>query len=143
MKSWLALFLATAITGCAPPGQREHTQIMDAIEHRVQLPPGAAPLAEYARAYAYAPGGRVIAHYFQPDGHFLAEPCNGAKRHGPGNGQIAMLCPPPDGMESGERRWYEDYKMLPDATDGGCDLIDFEFDSQTMIVRDIRCHGEG
>ncbi len=114
---------------------------MDTVERQISLPRGSLPLRAYARAYAPLSKDRVSALYFRPMTEFTS--CREAKDGGPTNGQIVLLCPPPDGIRAGERRWLNDSLLLPSVSDGGCAFIDVEFDTRAKRVVLARCHGEG
>lgn len=133
---------ALAISSCAAADDPGHEQIMDRIEAKLRLPAGASPLGAYARTYAYAADGKVVGNYFVPMASSPADAfCQGAKRYGRDNGQIALACPPPDGMAAGQRRWYAKPGMLPQVDDGGCAFVDIEFDPKTSAVLSAECHG--
>ena len=139
LKSQLALAVTLVIVGCASTDERRHTNLMNNIEKEIQLPPGAAKISQYARAYKFDSHDRITAFYFIPqnvDGF-----CQGAKRGGRTNGQIALACPPPDGMKAGERRWFDNDVYLPEVNDGGCNYIDVEYDLKTNAVTYAQCHG--
>jgi hypothetical protein len=51
------------LVGCSPPEQNKQSSIMDEVERDVKLPPGAAPLSQYKRYYAYDTNGNVLAEY--------------------------------------------------------------------------------
>lgn len=115
---------------------------MDTIEQGIKLPIGAEQLPRYARAYKFTSPDRVSAFYFIPDDSFDGEFCTVARSGGRTNGQIALLCPPPDGMEPGERRWFRDDVDLPDVLDGGCSYITVEYDVQRKAITSASCNGE-
>jgi hypothetical protein len=54
---------ALLVTGCSPSEDAEHAAIMDKVERQVKLPPGAAPLSQYERYYAYSTNWDVLAEY--------------------------------------------------------------------------------
>jgi len=134
------LLLAVALNGCTQRSER--IMLMDEIESAVRLPMHALPLNRYARAYATAPNRRVAAVYFvpsPPNGDF----CATALAREKDGAQTALFCPPPKGMKPGERRWFENYKFLPSASDGGCAWIDIQFSLDTRAVEKAACHGDG
>jgi len=142
MKPYLPFSAILLIVGCTSPEQRRQTEIMDAIEHDVQIPFDARPLTQFARTYKYASSTRVVAFYFiphdEPDEWF----CKGAKEGGPTNGQVLLGCRPPDGMKAGERRWLSDDVCLPYVNDGGCNYVDIEYDLRSQSVIRADCNGE-
>lgn len=114
---------------------------MDAIESQVRLPPGAAPLDAYARAYALAPADRVVAFYFTPMDQLIDEECQAIKAAAPASRQqIVLLCPPPEGMRAGERRWFGGNR-LPVVEDGRCSFLNIEFDLARQVVTSAECNG--
>lgn len=141
MARLLFAVLLLCVGGCSPHVRSEQTVIMDMIERQISLPKGARPLKTYARAYAPSSNERVSALYFRPDASLSS--CAGAKAGGPTNGQIALLCPPPDGFKAGERRWLTNSRLLPSVSDGGCAFIDVEFDIPSTKIISAQCHGSG
>ena len=141
MIRFLAPALLLAAEGCTPHIRPEQTAIMDLVERQITLPRGAKPLTAYARAYAETSKDRVSALYFCPDAEFSS--CRGAKAGGPSNGQIVLLCPPPEGMQAGERRWLDNSQSLPSVSDGGCAYVDVEFNIPAKKVVLAQCHGDG
>ena len=115
---------------------------MDTVERQVRLPTGAVALERYARAYAFGPNDRVAAYYFLPDERRDVSDCRGAQAGGALNaGQIALICPPPIGMEPGERRWCATERHLPVVYDGGCSYIEVEFDMRRDSIVRVECNG--
>lgn len=137
-----------ATTGCGS-AQEPHEDdlnspnagLMDAVEKRVELPAGSKPLDRYARAYKFASEHRISATYFIPHTRFIDDACQAAKSGGSKNGQILMLCPPPDGMKAGERRWFDRETFLPAQSDGGCSFIEIEYSVTSDTVISTRCNG--
>lgn len=142
MKRHFILLSALLAAGCGSAEQRRHAKLMDAVEQSLKLPNGAEQLPLYARAYKFASPSRVVASYFIPDGSFDGGFCAEAKSGGRTNGQIALLCPPPDGMKAGERRWFADDVYLPDILDGGCSYIAIEYDVHRKAIISANCNGE-
>lgn len=141
MKPHTALFAILCFSACSSPEERRQAAIMDSIEQQVKLSADAEPIERYARTYAFKSRDRVSAVYFLPD---LAndEACRVAKGYGPKSaGAVARLCPPPDGMKAGERRWFRDADSLPLISDGGCQNIDVEFDLNAGSVIFAHCQG--
>lgn len=143
MKSILILASAIFTAACTSPETQRRTELMNEIENEVKLPPGSGIIDGFARAYKFASSDRVVAFYFVPDGGHDRWFCEGAKKGGRTNGQIALACPPPEGMKAGERRWFGDDVYLPDVCDGGCNYIDVEYDVGSRKVISARCHGVG
>jgi hypothetical protein len=126
----LALFLAI---GCAqapaqnnqdapqaanPPNTEAQAreELMARIEREVRLPEGAAPLASYARFYAWQERGdgirKVIAVYL------------GVGERTPG------------------RRWVTESEF-PLILDGGCGLVTLSYDAAAQRIEHVTCNGEG
>ncbi|NML08267.1 hypothetical protein [Sphingomonas sp. G-3-2-10] len=139
MRIWLWPLVAAILNGCAPSAIPARAALIDEIEKNVRLPPDASPLSHYARAYAYAPNRRVRAVYFQPDEPY-PEFCKMALEHEQEGAQVSLFCPPPKGMSAGERRWFDNYRFLPSAKDGGCSWITVELDLNTRTIQ-VRCNG--
>ena len=141
MKFRATVVVAFFLSGCSSNEQRNREAMMDDIERQIELPAGARHLENYARAYRESAPNRVSAIYFtplKPDPDF----CRGARSGGADNaGQIALSCPPPDGMNQGERRWFPGKQALPDVLDGGCNYIDVEFNVGSRRIISAECHG--
>ena len=149
MKRFAILMVVLTTNGCGsaqePYGSDQNSTnagLMDTIETRVELPAGSKPLDRYARAYKFTSQHRASATYFIPDTRFRDASCQAAKAGGSRNGQILMLCPPPDGMEAGERRWFDHRTYLPAQSDGGCSFIEIEYSITSDTVISTRCNGE-
>jgi hypothetical protein len=112
---------------------------MDQIEHDVTLPTGAHPLSNYARYYAFA-GGGVHAVYVIPwDDKAMSadngcEERNGTTKHG-FNCQISL-----NPLKAGERRWLADSRDLPIEFEGGCDVIELDFNVHKRRISNVACH---
>lgn len=143
VKVHLVFSALLCIAGCTPPEERQQVELMDAIEKAIRLPPDAGTLARFARVYKFASSDRVIGFYFVPDDEPDEQFCQDTKMGGRTNGQIALACPPPEGMTADERRWFANDVHLPRVSDGGCYYIDVEYDLKRNVVTSARCHGEG
>jgi hypothetical protein len=141
LKCYLTVSAALFVVACASPEERRRAEIMNAIEKEIQLPQGAGEMTRYARTYKFASPDRVIGFYFVPDKDYDDWFCQGAKKGGATNGQIALACPPPDGIAAGERRWFDADVHMPAVSDGGCNYVDVEYDMKTNRVTSARCHG--
>ena len=90
-------------------------ELMERIEREVRLPEGAAPLASYARYYAWQERGdgirKVIAVYL------------GVGERTPG------------------RRWVTENEF-PLILDGGCGLISLSYDAAARRIEHVTCNGE-
>ncbi|MEO5493350.1 MAG: hypothetical protein ABIR08_04905 [Sphingomonas sp.] len=140
VKSYFIGLAVLCTAGSAPPKQPLHTALMIKIESKMRLPAGSGTIDRFARAYKFASPTRVIALYFVPDDGKGKSFCSEAKKGG-SKGEIALFCPPPDGMKVGERRWFSDNASLPVVFDGGCSYVDVEYDLKAETVIFSKCHG--
>jgi hypothetical protein len=127
-----------------PPAGTEDRQQADqmrVIEQNIELPAGSEALDRYARVYKSGRSNHIEAVFFIPSENTLDGSCRSSKSYGPSNGQILMLCPPPDGMTAGESRWLSDGVHLPDKSDGGCSLIQIEYSIALNEVISAICNG--
>lgn len=141
IRASILLSLAWA-SGCHPVEQNSRANLAQTIEQNIELPAGSEPLESYARVYKDAGQDRISAVYFIPSNTFIDEVCQSAKSGGPSNGQIAMLCPPPDGVRAGKRRWVDDDVSLPIQLDGGCSYVAIEYSVARDTATSARCNGE-
>lgn len=139
IRAFIFLILMVA-SGCNPVDQTTHADLVQTIEQSIELPAGSEPLESYARVYKSVGRDRISAVYFIPDRMFIDEICQSAKSSGPTNGQLAMLCPPPDGMRAGESRWVGDDVHLPVQSDGGCSYIEIEYSIARKAITSARCN---
>lgn len=139
MTRFIIPVLLLSLSGCSPHVSPEQNAIMDTIERQISLPQGSSPLGSYARVYAPSSEDRVSAVYFRPNASFPS--CSEARAGGPTNGQVALLCPPPDGIKAGERRWLTNSELFPVVCDAGCSFVDVEFDVRSKKVISARCQG--
>ncbi|HET6942938.1 MAG TPA: hypothetical protein VFH89_12320 [Sphingomicrobium sp.] len=93
---------------------------MDQIEKQVRLPISTRPLTEYARYYTSERNGRGFAIYTT-----FREP------------KFDTL-----NLEMGKRRWVSDPGRMPSISDGGCGVIEIEFNSSTGMVERTECNGK-
>lgn len=100
-----------------PPGTEAQAreELMDRIERQVRLPEGAAPLASYARYYAWQDRGdgyrKVIGVYL------------GVGERTPG------------------RRWVTENEF-PLILDGGCGMVTLSYDVAAQRIEHVTCNGE-
>lgn len=106
---------APAAPAASPATDAGQQAIMDRIEREIRLPEGAAPLATYARFYAWQERGdgvrKVIAVYL------------GVGERTPG------------------RRWVTESEF-PLVLDGGCGLITLSYDVAAQRIEHVTCNGE-
>ncbi len=92
---------------------------MDQIERTVRLPEGTKPLAEYARYYTFGKSGRIQAIYttvLEPDYDTL-------------------------NLSAGKRRWVSDPGHMPGISDGGCDVVEIDFNAAKGTIEHVACNG--
>jgi len=58
------IILAFGLVACSSAAERRHSQLMQQVEEKVQLPKGAERLEHYARYYA-EDGHRIVAAYIK------------------------------------------------------------------------------
>lgn len=129
------LLLPLALFGCADRPAPE--ALMQEIERALILPQGAAPLARYGRNYAYANDGHVLGVYvFPPTPTLTAANCAvlldfGSRRCTATEYEAARERERrtiAEQAKAGERRWLDDRKLLPVVAEGGCAVIEIEYD---------------
>lgn len=140
MKWSIAITLTFGLAGCGEHSRE--TKVISAIEREIRLPVGTQPIHAYSRVYAYAPENKVVAIYLIPSNpdQRLCDEEKEIERKEKSEG-ASRFCPPPEGLIAGEKRWIEDYKMLPGAHDGGCDYIDVQYDLNSKNFLQVACHG--
>jgi hypothetical protein len=143
----LALLLLVAVDS----QDEQRVAVMDQIEATIALPPRAHPLSDYARYYAFAGPNKVRAVYLIPfppmnpeatcsisDGKGDRE-CTAAeirRMHREDAKRIRSQLP------AGGRIWFNNSHGLPLIMDGGCSVLDLEYDLASKHVL-VACHGVG
>jgi hypothetical protein len=130
----------------APPPraeQRRQARLMDEIEAKLRLPPGAQPLGHYARFYAFDAPGKVIAVYVVPEPRDPpGEKCEEVTVDGKSR---PVACPPPHawppGVAAGRRRWVRNRREMPWIMDGGCLQISVTYDLKSGKIERATCNG--
>lgn len=113
------LVLSTfSLAACSSAAERQHIELMEQVETRVQLPKGSERLDQYARYYA-TNGNRVVATYIT-----LVDPKNRYYN-----------------LPMGQRRWLDDYRNLPAVSDGGCSIVNVVYDPKAPSVPEAFCNG--
>ncbi|WP_126665465.1 hypothetical protein [Croceibacterium ferulae] len=116
---------------------------MSRLEENVRLPEGASKLSEYARYYADAGRGEIVAAYLIPFEHELA-PGEGCEEMMKDFSSREVPCPDqksPWSMPAGQRRWLDDRLDLPVVSDGGCIYVEIIFDKATAAMKRAECNG--
>ena len=124
--------------------EREQDALMSRLEHNLQLPEGASDLREYARYYANAGNGQIVAIYLIPFDHEIA-PDEACEEVSADFSTREVPCPdlqPASAMPAGQRRWLNDRRDLPWINDGGCAQVEVIFDKETSAVKRAECNGE-
>lgn len=149
---YLPIVLLIGAANSERPSDEE--AVMRTIESAVQLPDDAKALEYYSRNYALRPDGKVIAVYVRPhlmearDSDYNCEvmledfgsrPCTEVEKGGALARDQAMA---ERFGQSGQSRWLEDYRDLPNISDGGCDLIEIIFDPQSQMIESTQCNGD-
>ena len=139
-----AAALAILLGGCSSAVERDPDELMGRIEHNLRLPEGASHLDEYARYYADAGNGEIVAVYLIPFGNEMG-PDEACEEISEDFSTREVPCPerlPAQTMRAGERRWLADQRDLPWINDGGCAQIEVTFDKAKSVVKRIECNGE-
>lgn len=141
-------FIASLVVqGCLQTPASNADKLFDEIEGQVQMPKKARDLAEYARYYAPSRGGKVQGVYLLP----FPEPTVGLDQgcaEITGNSALRDVpCPPAPAqsevLKAGQRRWVSNERNLPLINDGGCRVINVQFDLKTRKVEEVTCNGIG
>ena len=108
----LLLFVASA---CSQSPDGGHIALMDAIDRRLVMPPNGHPLHEYARYYARRQDGKIAIF-------------------------LTAYVDMPSTPKAGERQWI-DVRLMPEASDGRCDIINAVYDPSADRVDQMECNG--
>lgn len=112
MNGLISALLAVSLgTGPTPS---EIQALMDRIEARISMPPGASPLALYERYYAWEAREDGVRKVF------------GTYVRGHGSG----------------RHWVNQNE-LPLVMDGGCGIVTLTYDVDADRVERVECNGDG
>ena len=117
---------------------------MSRLEENVRLPDGASDLSEYARYYADAGGGEIVAAYVIPFEYEVGSD-EGCAEMMEDFSSRDVPCPDGDSTRSisaGQRQWLDDRIDLPVVDDGGCTFIEIVFDKATVSMKQARCNGD-
>src|SRR6476646_5747339 len=139
MKAAYVGLAIVLLAACSTAEERKQKSLMDQIEHTVRLPGGAHPLSAYARYYAFQNGG-VHAVYIIPwDRTPLLDNACGERGSNStsheGNCQILL-----DPLKAGQRRWLGHSRDLPVEFEGGCKVVEIDFDVARGRVTNAACH---
>ena len=129
------------LLACTTSEQRQHNQVMDAVEARLKLPHGAGKLSEYARHYALDERGLVVGVY--SPGYRAPSPNETCEELLEDMTTRTVPCeePPGDRLPAGQRQWVGDTSKLPGISDGGCSVITVIYDPNAGIVKSANCNG--
>lgn len=111
MNGLISALFAVSLGMGSTPGEIQ--ALMDRIEARVSMPPGASPLALYERYYAWEAREDGVRKVF------------GTYVRGQGTG----------------RHWVNQNE-LPLVMDGGCDIITLTYDVDADRVERVECNGD-
>jgi hypothetical protein len=113
---------------------------MDRIDGALVLPAKARPLREYARYYAQRPDGKIAvfltAYTYQ--GPLPAD--NGCSEMLINSTSEEVPCDPATEPKAGERHWIN-IERMPEASDGGCSIINAVYNPSTQRIAGSRCNG--
>jgi len=148
IMQWSGILPLLILTGAmSPDTARRHEDLMNEIEKRIVLPPGARPLSAYGRNYAFSGRDRVLAVYLIPERRYDER---GGCVHGDGiactKQEVRALVRESDILiasqaAAGRRRWHEQASSLPDISDGGCTQITIRYDMPRKRVLSVACNG--
>jgi hypothetical protein len=136
MKTVLILTALLAGSGSSPEQPRQE-RLMDEIEARIALPPGAAPLDRYARTYGLDEKGRVAGLYTIP---YVPGPGDGCEEMLDNGASRDVPCEPVDALAAGRRLWIGDARNLRMAFHGGCSIVTLLFDPATKTFEWVACN---
>jgi hypothetical protein len=136
MKPVLILAALLACPGASPDEQRQE-RLMDEIESRIELPPGAAPLDRYARHYGLDRNGKIAGQYNIPH---RPDPGDGCEELLDNGDSREVPCNPIDGLAAGRRLWVGDARNLRIAFHGGCSVVGLRFDPATKTFDWVACN---
>jgi hypothetical protein len=114
----LTVFAPTLLMAACSAEEPKHTRLMDQIESKVRMPAGSGPVSRYARYYAFDTKGGVSALYtthVDPQWKSLDLPV-------------------------GQRRWLSNEAHLPAISEGGCSVVEVQFNSASEQVERVECH---
>jgi hypothetical protein len=135
--------IATAAIFWGSPVQHDREALMDRMEASVQLPKGASPLNSYAKLYADAGHGLVIAVYALPTfiEQAAVQECSDMQLDGTLK-DVPCVSKSVRGLQSGERRWISNYSDLTPLTDArDCESVVLTYDIRNRRFDEVNCAG--
>jgi hypothetical protein len=131
----IALLLA-----CSQSTAGRHETLMDRIDGALVLPAKALPLQKYARYYAQKNDGTIaifLTAYTYQGPHRVAYGCSEIMKNGASK---EVPCDPATEPKAGERHWLT-IERMPDASDGGCSIINAVYDPSAQRIVELHCNG--
>ena len=136
MKLDVALLLLWLLSSCAPSPHSRQDALMNEVEASVKMPRGAGPLSSYARYYAFAPDGLLVAAYTRE-----------VEKQEPGvscsemtlDGDLKdVACPALANAKLGERRWVS-FEDFPAVADEACGAVQVVYDPKARRILYTEC----
>lgn len=130
------------LSACSQLAASRHEALMDRIDGALVLPAKARPLREYARYYAQRPDGKIavfLTAYTYAGPRPADYGCSEMLVNGASN---EVPCDPITEPQAGERHWI-DIERMPEASDGGCSIINAVYNPSAQRTVSLRCNGPG
>lgn len=119
----------------------EHARVVREIDTAIVLPEKALPLDKYARYFSLRPDGKVAAFYTAYVRDDSPKPADyGCSEMTENDTLVDVPCGPDDRPRAGDKRWVP-YNEMPDASDGGCSIINVVYDPSAHRVEKVSCNG--
>lgn len=113
---------------------------MDRIDGALVLPANAHPLQDYALYYAQRSDSQIavfLTAYTYQESRAADYGCSEMLISGSSE---EMPCASTNEPKAGERRWI-DIERMPEASDGGCSIINAVFNPSAQRIVSLRCNG--
>lgn len=113
---------------------------MDRIDEALVLPAKALPLQKYARYYAQKADGNIaifLTAYTDRQPRSADYGCSEMLKNGASKD---VPCEPVTEPKAGERHWIT-IERMPDASDGGCSIINAVYDPSAQRIVELQCNG--
>ena len=142
MRTATIAAMVILLTSCSTPEERRNEALMVQIEKQVHLPKGALPLNAYARFYADAGRGEVVAVYMLPSviEKMAADQCEQLTGIDTSK-SVPCVSSEIGKVEAGERLWVGGHENLPFDVAPGCEVITLGFDRGRRRFVEVGCVG--